>query len=45
MTSIFNPMDVVNILKENNDRLVDFFKKNGIQYRKYSQQKCYVLKN
>ena len=37
-------MDVVNILKENNDRLVDFFKKNGIQYRKYSQQKCYVLK-
>ena len=37
-------MDVVNILKENNDRLVEFFKENHIQYRKYSQQKCYVLK-
>ncbi len=37
-------MDGVNILKENNDRLVEFFKENHIQYRKYSQQKCYVLK-
>ncbi len=37
-------MKIEDILHENSDDLISFFKKYNIKYRKYSLEKCYVLK-
>lgn len=37
-------MDIKSILDENNHNMISFFRENKIKYRKYSQEKCYVMK-
>ena len=37
-------MDIKSILDENNHDMISFFKKNQIKYRKYSLEKCYIMK-
>jgi len=37
-------MEIKDILDQNSENFVKFFKENKIKYRKYSQEKCYVLK-
>ena len=37
-------MKIKDVLDQNSENFVKFFKENKIKYRKYSQEKCYVLK-
>jgi hypothetical protein len=37
-------MEIKDILIDNSENLCKFFKDNKIKYRKYSQEKCYILK-
>lgn len=37
-------MEIKSILDENNHDMISFFKKNKIKYRKYSSDKCYIMK-
>lgn len=37
-------MNIKNILDDNIDDMISFFKNNKIKYRKYSLEKCYIMK-
>ena len=37
-------MNIKNILDDNIDDMIAFFRNNKIKYRKYSLEKCYIMK-
>ena len=38
-------MEIKSVLDENNQDMISFFRKNKIKYRKYSLEKCYIMKS